>query len=86
MEKNTIFAISLSTVVLVGFFAAQTFLFPNNNAGKQASQQNVAEENGQTQDETSSSEKTETGSLIVAEQNPEETLEEENFTITTDKV
>lgn len=86
MEKNTIWAISLSTVVLVGFFAAQTFLFPNNNAGKQASQQNVAEENGQIQNENSSSEKTEAGSLIVAEQNPEETLEEENFTITTDKV
>ena len=28
MEKNTIWAISLSTIVLVGFFAAQTFLFP----------------------------------------------------------
>lgn len=28
MEKNTIWAISLSTVVLVGFFAMQTFLFP----------------------------------------------------------
>lgn len=43
MEKNTIWAISLSTVVLVGFFAMQTFLFP-----PQAQPQNQpAEQTGQ---------------------------------------
>ena len=50
MEKNTVWAISLSTVVLVGFFAAQTFLFPpkdqeQNQAENQTEQNSAVVEN-----------------------------------------
>ncbi len=43
MEKNTIWAISLSTVVLVAFFAIQTFMFPKQEqpAEKPSVEQNV---------------------------------------------
>ena len=47
MEKNTVWAIGLSTVVLVGFFAAQTFLFP-----PQPQEQNQQAENQTEQDAT----------------------------------
>ena len=85
MEKNTIWAISLSTVVLVGFFAVQTFFFPGSNSGEKSSPQNVEKENGQIQNENLAPEKNALGE-VVAEQNPDEILSEENFTITTDRV
>lgn len=46
MEKNTIWAIALSTVVLVGFFAVQTIFFPVRKAQEQshAAQQQVVQE------------------------------------------
>ena len=61
MEKNTVWAISLSTVVLVGFFAAQTFLFPpqvqeQNQTENQTEQNSAVVENNAGSEESSVSE------------------------------
>ncbi|WP_407429535.1 membrane protein insertase YidC [Treponema sp.] len=94
MEKNTVWAIGLSTVVLVGFFAAQTFLFPpqQNQNQQEVSQaetiENPAEKTESTENLLSenavNSELSETASISSSSQ--EETLTEENFTITTNNV
>ena len=100
MEKNTVWAISLSTVVLVGFFAAQTFLFPPQKNQNQSTKTEQIAESNQTADEgTATSESTEiqndasSGDIFAsssevseAGENAEVPLTEEKFTITTDKV
>jgi len=100
MEKNTVWAISLSTVVLVGFFAAQTFLFPPQKNQNQSTKTEQIAESNQTADEgRATSESTEiqndasSGDIFVsssevseAGENAEVPLTEEKFTITTDKV
>ena len=96
MEKNTVWAIGLSTVVLVGFFAAQTFLFPpqpqeqNQQAENQTEQDATVVENEAGNAEVSSNEILSSESVIVASEisNAESTenLSEENFTITTNNV
>ncbi|MBR1402930.1 MAG: membrane protein insertase YidC [Treponema sp.] len=96
MEKNTVWAIGLSTVVLVGFFAAQTFLFPpqpqeqNQQAENQTEQDATVVENEAGNAEVSSNEILSSESVIAASEisNAESTenLSEENFTITTNNV
>lgn len=95
MEKNTVWAIGLSSVVLVGFFAVQTFLFPpqpNQPAENQGEQNSLTADNQSQDSQNSSSEdilsenKT---SLISSEFTTElenENLTEEKFTITTNNV
>ncbi|MCR4823030.1 MAG: membrane protein insertase YidC [Treponema sp.] len=94
MEKNTVWAISLSTVVLVGFFAAQTFLFPpEKNAANQQAANQTEETSSVVENQAGSSESGNTSdSTIAAESSSEsissenENLQEETFTITTNKV
>ena len=94
MEKNTIWAISLSTVVLVGFFAAQTFLFPNNknqNVEENSDAQKietVAEESNSTAADSAESEtkNDESNSVVSQAEESVENLKEETYTITTNKV
>ena len=97
MEKNTVWAISLSTVVLVGFFAVQTFLFPpkaqeQNQAENQVEQNSAVVENeaGKTENSEVILDSSETNLVAaensISESGEEITLTEENFTITTNKV
>ncbi|MBR4374084.1 MAG: membrane protein insertase YidC [Treponema sp.] len=85
MEKNTIWAISLSTVVLVAFFAVQTFLFPRKEpvAQNKADSQKVE----QKAESASSAENTETF-LSEPSENASEIAQaaEENFVIETNKL
>ena len=94
MEKNIVWAIGLSTVVLVGFFAAQTFLFPPQPSQADGSQtaQNVSEST-ETQSDSVDSNSQDSSinqnlSVIKSSADFEETenLKEETFTITTNKV
>lgn len=84
MEKNTIWAIGLSTVVLVGFFVAQTILFPV--------QKEVIKDPGEIEkveaENIFSEEKINDTSdrVIVFDANQQNDEKEEFFTITTDKV
>ena len=95
MEKNTVWAISLSTVVLVGFFAAQTFLFPpqvqeQNQTENQTEQNSAVVENNAGSEESSVSENYSSENFIAVSGNSssesEDELTEEKFTITTNKV
>lgn len=89
MEKNTIWAISLSSVVLVGFFAAQTFLFPpqpNEPEQNQTEQStDVVENQAGTESEKLNS-SFEENLAIVSELSESENLTEETYTITTNNV
>ncbi|MBQ0052653.1 MAG: membrane protein insertase YidC [Treponema sp.] len=84
MEKNTIWAISLSTVVLVGFFAAQTILFPNQNVKRNQ----PVQENNQTEEAQSVAESSVPAETVKTVFKTQEAVEakEEEFTVTTDKV
>lgn len=76
MEKNTVWAISLSTVVLVGFFAIQTIFFPQPKQ-----QPVVASEKSETQEIVKN---TEVKNLVsVDEFSESENKTEEFFTINT---
>ena len=88
MEKNTIWAISLSTVVLVGFFAAQTILFPPKPQEQQAQTEQTTEvvENQATGESEKQDSSIEENLSIVSEVSDSENLTEEKFTITTNKV
>ena len=102
MEKNTVWAIGLSTVVLVGFFAAQTFLFPpqKNQAQNEEQKTEVAssenpENASEVQNQAVGSDSTintvESESIVAvadksASGESSENLTEEKFTITTNKV
>ncbi len=87
MEKNTIWAISLSTIVLVAFFAIQTIFFPQQNI---QTQNEVSQETISKTEESSSPENSSSGAELVKaeivgteEYNHQE--EEKFFTITTEK-
>ena len=101
MEKNTVWAIGLSTVVLVGFFAAQTFLFPpqKNQAQNEEQKTEVAssenpENASEVQNQAVGSDSTilsESENIVAAAESSaagesSENLTEEKFTITTNKV
>ena len=96
MEKNTVLAISLSTIVLVGFFAAQTFLFPpqpqeqNQQAENQTEQNSAVVENNAGNAESVETENSSIENFVAVSDNADaessETLKEETFTITTNKV
>ena len=101
MEKNTVWAIGLSTVVLVGFFAAQTFLFPpqkNQAQNEEQKTETASSENPENASEvqnqalgSDSAGSTESESIVVssdksAADESSENLTEEKFTITTNKV
>ncbi|BDC94908.1 membrane protein insertase YidC [Treponema saccharophilum] len=83
MEKNTIWAIALSTVVLVGFFAVQTIFFPVRKAQEQsqAAQQQVVQEQAASAADSGSAVSALGG--IVSDG---EAVAEQTFTIETDKV
>ncbi len=83
MEKNTIWAIALSTVVLVGFFAVQTIFFPVRKAQEQsqAAQQQVVQEQAASAADSGSAVSVFGG--IVSDG---EAVAEQTFTIETDKV
>ena len=101
MEKNTVWAISLSTLVFVGFFAAQTFLFPPQS---QQEQQNQTEQNSEVSENANAStvqnqaggadssiETAESTNIVALSESSSEGAEslpltEEKFTITTNKV
>ncbi|MBQ9207868.1 MAG: membrane protein insertase YidC [Treponema sp.] len=96
MEKNTVWAIGLSTVVLVGFFAAQTFLFPPEPNQNQAETQAQVEKSESAENASSGS----TESVLsenavnsdlseaasISSSSTEESLSEETFTVTTNNV
>lgn len=85
MEKNTLWAIVLSTVVLVGFMTAQTLLFPN--ARQQSSRQTTAAVEATTTDVSENADSADVLPVIAesaeAESSP---IAEETYTITTNKV
>ncbi len=89
MEKNTVWAIVLSTIVLVGFFAAQTFLFPNKNVAQNAGQTAVTEQVDSESNSLSENSEKSSKEIILEDDDSEtesEEKKEEFFTITTDKV
>lgn len=88
MEKNTVWAIVLSTIVLVGFFAVQTFLFPNKNVAQNTSQAAATEQIEPESNSLSENADESSRELILSDDNSEAESEkkEEFFTITTDKV
>ena len=83
MEKNTIWAIALSTVVLVGFFAVQTIFFPVRKAQEQsqAAQQQVVQEQA-----ASAADSGPAVSALGGIVSDGEAVAEQTFTIETDKV
>lgn len=84
MEKNTVWAIVLSTIVLVGFFTVQTFLFPNKNVAQNLSQTSQEEKSSSEQNFTAEKNAESVDEMIFDDENSEK--KEEFFTITTDKV
>lgn len=87
MEKNTVWAISLSTIVLVGFFAVQTFLFPPQPQEQQeTSQVSDVVENQATGESENADSSIADNLAIVSDVSASENLTEEKFTITTNKV
>ncbi len=83
MEKNTMWAIGLSTVVLVGFMALQTYLYPNN-VQPQAVEQ-AAEITQQSDEQTLVNEIPELKSVYETDTSSQ-LISEQKFTITTDLV
>lgn len=83
MEKNTIWAIALSTVVLVGFFAVQTIFFPVRKAQEQSqvAQQQVVQEQAASAADSGSA-----VSVLGGIVSDGEAVAEQTFTIETDKV
>ncbi len=87
MEKNTLWAIILSTIVLVGFMTAQSILYPNslrtNQPAKSSEQTAAATEVTGTSAENAENGVTVTNDVSNSEN---ESLAEETYTITTNKV
>lgn len=82
MEKNTIIAIVLSTIVLIGFTVLQTVVFPSEPETEQV----VVEEEVSVSAEGTSSTGVSSGSLsMVSEADSQEEIQEELVTITTSK-
>lgn len=80
MEKNTAWAIALSTVVLIGFFLMQTFMFPKRTSSASEQTNSVVsekEESVSVENEIQNS-----VDIISASSDSEETT----YTISTDKV
>ncbi len=87
MEKNTAWAIGLSTVVLVAFFAFQTYFMPKNTAqNQQPAQENEAVKTAENPTNEISTVSTESSLSVASENSTEvETLTEETFTLETNK-
>ena len=82
MDKNTIWAISLSTLVIIGAFVIQPMLFPQN-------QQIVSEAQTAQIEETAGTEAAESSSFdvsILSANSDENQIEEKTYTVKTDKV
>ena len=84
MDKNTIWAISLSTLVIIGAFVIQPMLFPQNQQIVAENQTVEAAENAS--DEASSTPDSSMFDVNVLNAADEEQIEEKNFTVKTDKV
>lgn len=87
MEKNTIWAISLSTVVLVGFFVVQTIFFPvKPQANQNVANETVAENTTENVASTNNSENTLPSFVTENIVSSSENVVEETFTIETNKI
>lgn len=88
MEKNTIWAISLSTVVLVAFFAVQTFLFPKTAQPSSGAESASAQKTESQPQENAAQASSPDSFLGEASDGSAEIVEpaEENFVIETNKV
>ncbi len=87
MEKNTVWAIVLSTIVLVGFMMIQTYFFPPQNQQAQTAQsveQSAESTASQTETVNASSETAVNSAIPVLAAESEETVEQ-TYTITTNK-
>ena len=80
MEKNTLIAIILSTVVLIGFTVLQTVIFP-----PQSAEEAVAGEETVLTAEIAESEWTSSGSLAMAHPDSQEPIQEQEIVITTNR-
>lgn len=80
MEKNTLIAIILSTVVLIGFTVLQTVIFP-----PQPAEEAVAGEETVLTAEIAESEWTSSGSLAMAHPDSQEPIQEQEIVITTNR-
>ena len=82
MDKNTIWAISLSTLVIIGAFVIQPMLFPQNK-------QIVSEAQTAQIEETAGTEAAESSNNVVSvlsADSEENQIEEKTYTVKTDKV
>ncbi len=82
MDKNTIWAISLSTLVIIGAFVIQPMLFPQN-------QQIVSEAQTAQIEETAGTEAAESSNYdvsILSANSDDNQIEEKTYTVKTDKV
>ena len=92
MEKNTVWAIVLSTVVLVGFMLMQNYFFPpQKNQNAQIVEQTVeasteAENASAAATEVSSADSAVNSAIPVLASGESEETAEKNYTITTNKV
>ncbi len=90
MEKNTVWAIALSTVVLVAFFAVQTIFYPQPKGGVSKTAVNSANNTESVKQESPAEAsgimaiKDTSDDGAVLESSPE--LKEETFTVTTNKI
>jgi YidC/Oxa1 family membrane protein insertase len=86
MDKNTVWAIVLSTIVLFGFMAVQTVFFPPKpSAEKTAAESSVSAEKTE-ESQSIPSLKKETASVFDDVKDQEVSSTEKNYTITTDRV
>lgn len=89
MEKNTAWAIGLSSIVLIGFFFLQTVVMPKNQSSNQNSQETTDKvQSVEASSETNSVEKAveeneKIGSVLVEDT---EHFNEETFTVETEKL
>ena len=84
MEKNTAWAIGLSSVVLIGFFFLQTFMMPKQQASEQSTQEKTVVS---ATDETENS--VEPDKILSAEKvvsSTKDNLTEETYTVETETV
>jgi YidC/Oxa1 family membrane protein insertase len=82
MDKNTIWAIALSTLVIIGAFVIQPMLFPQNKQ--------IVPENQTAQIEETAGTETPDSSMydvnVISAADSDEQVEEKTFTVKTDKV
>ncbi len=90
MEKNTILAVVLSALVLIGYTVVQAKFFPQQKPAQTAEQTSDAAKTDSTADTASNNEKApdagESISLVQADESDKTIVAESTYTITTDKI